>query len=81
MAIYPGPGVVMPNVNGKRLYYTYLQFHKASRLAEKLQELVNTGEKIDGESVIIALGHTQTELISTPFNKKASVRFLNQGEE
>lgn len=81
MALTPGPGVVMQNVDNKRLYYTYLQFYKASRLAEHLQTIIEAGEKIDGEAVIVALGRTQMELISTPFNKKASVRFLQPGEE
>lgn len=80
MAIHPGPGVVIENIDEKRLYYTYLQFHKACRLADELQKVIDAGEKLDGEAVIVALGRTQMELISTPFNKKASVRFLKPGE-
>ena len=80
MPIYPGPGAIIENVDNKSLYYTYLQYHKASKLAEKLQKTLETGQKLDGEAVIIALGKGEMELLSTTFNKKASIRFVNAGD-
>jgi hypothetical protein len=81
MSIKPGPGVILKDVDGKRLYYTYLQYYKAQKLTTEIQKSVDQGEKLDDVAVIKALGRCQMELISSGFNPKASVRFLKDGEE
>ena len=80
MALHPGPGAIKENED-QRIYYTFVQFHKASDLAKNLQKLIERGEPIDGHAVIIALCMGRLELIDTTFNKKASVRFIKPGEE
>jgi hypothetical protein len=81
MSIKPGPGVILKDVDGKRLYYTYLQYYKAQKLTTELQKRIELGEKIDDLSVIKALGRCEMELISSGYNPKSSVRFLKDGEE
>jgi hypothetical protein len=80
----PGPGAIIRNVDDdatKRVYYTYQQFHKVSKLTDGINKLLSQGENIDPAAVLVVMAKVQVELLDTSFNKKASVRFIQIGEE